>query len=259
MSSVDQPIGEDDLQAAVDGRLDAGRCALVSGYLAANPEAASRVGRLREQRAALRERLAAKAAEPLPPRLRIAHVLAERRRKRLQRVRRVAAILVWLAIGAALGWVARDGFQHAAPARLTAEAIAAHRTFVVEVRHPVEVDATQEAHLVQWLSRRLGRPLKAPDLAADGYRLMGGRLLSASAGPAAQLMYEDAGGQRLTLYLRADGEGGTAFRYAERGDVGAFYWVEDGFGYAVSGPADRQKLLHVAEAVYRQCAEPAQH
>jgi anti-sigma factor RsiW len=142
--------------------------------------------------------------------------------------------------------------------RFTADAIAAHRTFVVEVRHPVEVDAAQEAHLVQWLSRRLGHDLKAPDLAAEGYRLMGGRLLPAGAGPAAQLMYEGVGGQRLTVYLRADGEHGeTQFRYAETGNVGAFYWIEDGFGYAVSGAPDRQKLLQVAEAVYQQCAQSA--
>jgi anti-sigma factor RsiW len=36
------------------------------------------------------------------------------------------------------------------------DAIAAHRTFSVETRHPVEVGAYEEAHLVQWLSKRLG-------------------------------------------------------------------------------------------------------
>ena len=39
-----------------------------------------------------------------------------------------------------------------------------------------------------WLSRRLGRQLTAPDLAAQGFDLIGGRLLPASTGPAAQLM-----------------------------------------------------------------------
>ena len=57
---------------------------------------------------------------------------------------------------------------------ITADAIAAHRTFSVEVRHPVEVDAGQEAHLVQWLSKRLGRSLVVPDLAAAGFQLMAG-------------------------------------------------------------------------------------
>jgi hypothetical protein len=37
----------------------------------------------------------------------------------------------------------------------------------------------QEAHLIQWLSKRLGRQLIAPDLTAGGFQLMGGRLLPA--------------------------------------------------------------------------------
>ena len=135
---------------------------------------------------------------------------------------------------------------------ITADAIAAHRTFSVEVRHPVEVDAGQEAHLVQWLSKRLGRQLVVPDLAADGFRLMGGRLLPAEDGPAAQFMYEKGNGERLTLYLRAGVGGETAFRYHEEGGIGAFYWSDEGFGYAIAAKADRNLLLRIAEIVYRQ-------
>ncbi len=53
-----------------------------------------------------------------------------------------------------------------------------------EVRHPVEVTAAQQDHLVQWLSKRVGRPLKVPVLAAEGYELVGGRLLSGDGGAA---------------------------------------------------------------------------
>ena len=55
----------------------------------------------------------------------------------------------------------------------------------------MEVDAGQEAHLMQWLSKRLGRQLVTPDLSGAGLRLMGGRLLPAEDGPAAQFMYEN--------------------------------------------------------------------
>jgi len=135
---------------------------------------------------------------------------------------------------------------------ITADAIAAYRTFAVEVRHPVEVDAGQEAHLVQWLSKRLGRQLVVPDLASAGFRLMGGRLLPAEDGPAAQFMYENGTGERLTLYLRTGVGDETAFRYHEDGGIGAFYWSDEGFGYAIAAKADRDLLLRVAELVYRQ-------
>jgi anti-sigma factor RsiW len=249
------PIGEDDIQAAVDGRVDAPRCGLVRDYLERTPDAAARVEALREQKDALRERLQAKAEEPIPARLRVAHLSGEIGRRRRGIFLRRAAVVAWLVVGGGIGWFAHEYFQgHSTD--VTSEAIAAHRVFVVEVRHPVEVAAAEEAHLVQWLSRRLGRPLKAPDLAQHGYRLIGGRLLSAGQGPAAQLMYEDQNAQRITIYLRADPEGrGTEFRWAEAGGVGTFWWRDDAFGYAVSGTADRKRLLGLAETVHRQVAE----
>ena len=79
----------------------------------------------------------------------------------------------------------------------------------------MEVDAGQEAHLMQWLSKRLGRQLVTPDLSGAGFRLMGGRLLPAEDGPAAQFMYENGTGERLTLYLRSGIGDETAFRYHE--------------------------------------------
>ena len=248
------PIGEDDLQAAVDGRLSEPRQRLVEAYLVSHPEAAARIDEYRKQRLELRARLRPKYDEPIPPRLRVAGIVAARRALWWSRLSRAAAVVALLVVGGVAGWALRGMTDVAAVrAGLMREAITAYRTFAVEVRHPVEVDAGQEAHLVQWLSRRLGRPLKPPDLAAYGYKLMGGRLLPAEAGPAAQLMYEDEKGSRLTVYLRADlDHRGTSFRFAEADGVKAFYWVDDGFGYAVSGANDRPTLLRVAEAVYQQ-------
>ena len=131
-------------------------------------------------------------------------------------------------------------------------ATAAYRTFVVEVAHPVEVGAAQEAHLLQWLSKRLGRPLAAPDLSRFGYRLMGGRLLPAGDAAAAQLMYDDASGRRLTVYVRAASGTETAFRFQQEGDAATFAWIDQGFGFAVTATASRDELLPIAEAVYHR-------
>jgi len=123
---------------------------------------------------------------------------------------------------------------------------------VVEVAHPVEVDTSREAHLLQWLSKRLGRPLAAPDLAPFGFKLMGGRLLPGSAGAAAQLMYEDTGGRRLTVYVEASRGAQTAFRFRQDGETGTFAWIDQGFGFAVTGAVERAELLPIAEAVYHR-------
>ena len=130
----------------------------------------------------------------------------------------------------------------------------AHVTYSPEVRHPVEVGADQEAHLVAWLSKRLGTPLKVPHLGALGYALVGGRLLPGDRGPVAQFMYQDGKGLRLTLYVRAnpDATQETAFRFSQEQGISVFYWLDKRLGYALSGEIDKNDLLRVADAVYKQ-------
>jgi anti-sigma factor RsiW len=255
MNDQQAPIGEDDLQAFVDDRLDGPRRALVEAYLRDHREIAERIAAERRQRTALREQLQAKFAEPIPARLRISSIQAARRGRWRERTRTAAAALVIFVAGAGSGW-----FSHPGPAAgpgqpttvITQDATAAYRTFVMEVAHPVEVRASDEAHLLQWLSKRLGRPLTAPDLSAHGYRLMGGRLLPGGSGAAAQLMYDDASGNRLTLYVEAVQEGETAFRFAQMGDAATFAWIDQGLGFAVTSRVQRESLLPIAEAIYQQ-------
>ncbi len=82
---------------------------------------------------------------------------------------------------------------------------------------------------------------------------MGGRLLPANQGVAAQFMYEDAAGRRVTSYMRANTSGKeTAFRFTQEDGLAAFYWLDGGLGYALVGPLSRQEMLDLARAVYRQ-------
>ena len=259
MTRLGRPVEEDDLHARIDGQLPRERTEDVEAYLAAHPEEEARFSQYAQQRQALRAAFAAQASGPIPSRLRVAHLLAQQRRRRRRQLGQIAAAVCLIVLGGIGGWAVRDltgplsSLPPGAVARMiTADAITAHRTFSVELRHPVEVDAGQEAHLVQWLSKRLGRQLVVPDLAAAGFRLMGGRLLPAEDGPAAQFMYENGNGERLTLYLRTGVGGETAFRYHEDGGIGAFYWSDEGFGYAIAAKADRNLLLRIAEIVYRQ-------
>jgi anti-sigma factor RsiW len=259
VSEGSRPIGEDDLQGWVDGLLPPERQAEVEAWLEGNPAEATRLAAYREQRDRLRAWLAPRAAECVPLRLRPEALFAARRARRLYALRSVAACALLLLVGGLGGWFGRDlafAPSREEPALLAADAVQAHLTFVTEVRHPVEVDAQQEAHLVTWLSNRLGRKLRVPDLTGFGLHLMGGRLLPGESVPAAQFMFSDDRGTRLTLYLRAEPiESGTGFEIVQRGPVAGFRWFEDGFGYVVLAETSRERLLQVAEAVYRQ--EPA--
>lgn len=137
---------------------------------------------------------------------------------------------------------------------LPIRAARAHLVYSPEVRHPVEVDAKEQDHLVKWLSKRLGLPLKLPLLSNEGFELLGGRLLPGIDGPVAQFMYQDATGKRLTLYVTRPHKGDeiTAFRFAQDGRVSVFYWIDHDCGYALSGEVDKPQLARVANSVYRQ-------
>jgi anti-sigma factor RsiW len=141
---------------------------------------------------------------------------------------------------------------------LARSAAVAHAVYSPEQRHPVEVGADQQQHLVTWLSKRLGAPLHPPQLGALGYELIGGRLLPGQSGPVAQFMYDNAGGKRLTLYVSTEQRHNrtTAFRFAQEGQVGVFYWIDGRYGYALSGGLDKATLAKLADAVYAQLEPP---
>ena len=160
----------------------------------------------------------------------------------------------WIAIGSVAGYALR-GVKPADPAQpsLARNAAMAHVVYTPEVRHPVEVGADQEVHLLQWLSKRLGTPINAPHFGKEGFDLVGGRLLPGERGPVAQFMYQDRGGRRLTLYVRGDPDNrDTAFRFAQEGKVGVFYWLDGRLGYALSGEIPRAELPAMADSAYRQ-------
>ncbi|HZG27872.1 anti-sigma factor [Agrobacterium tumefaciens] len=256
MMNTGSPIGEDDLQAYIDGKLTPDRQALVDAYLAGHPEVSARVTQQLADREALRVRLSEKFAEPIPARLRIANLQSNAALRRRGWYRSAMTACIFLGIGLTGGWWLKPEGVQINAARLSeagfaANASDAYRTFVVEVAHPVEVGADDEAHLVTWLSKRSGRALTPPNLSAFGYKLLGGRVLPGGGAAAAQLMYEDDKGERLAVYLRAGQSAQTAFTFEEKNGVSSFVWVDQGFDFAVSASVDRAKLLPIATAIYQ--------
>lgn len=245
------PVTEAELHAYVDGDLPPARVAVVAQHLAQHEEDARRVAAYRMQNEQLHGVYDSLLVEPVPAQLHSADGVRQRRTW----YRYAAAAMLMLASGTA-GWHLHDRVNgaRAQTTQIARVAAMAHAVYSPEVRHPVEVGADQEEHLVRWLSKRLGTSLKIPHLAPQGYALVGGRLLPGERGPAAQFMYQDAKGQRLTLYVRVsnDTRAPTAFRFAQENGVGVFYWLDGRLGYALSGEIDRSELLRVADAVYQQ-------
>jgi anti-sigma factor RsiW len=256
MTDPAEHITEAELHAYFDGELAPARRPAVEAFLAAHPEDADRLESYRTQDRLIRRAYRSLSERPLPPRLVQDLLRADARSPRRwwwAGASIAAAILVFMA-GATSGWYGRDLLAPADPAvpTLLADATAAHLTYTAEVRHAVEVPASEQDHLTTWLGRRLDVPLRVPDLTDRGYELVGGRLLPAVAGrPAAQLMYEDGGGQRVTLYMRsAPGDERTAFRFAAEGKLSALYWEDGKVAWVLLGELPREQLLELAQQVY---------
>lgn len=257
-------ITDELLSAYVDGELEAADRERVEAWLQSHPEDRARVQAWQADRAALAALFSPVLDEPAPAALK-ATVWRRHGPPRWAMAAAAAGLLlaggvlggagVWqwqgkahavqlaqvkqqMAAGTAQGWVQRAAF--------------AHSIYTNEPRHAVEVGA-QEEHLSRWLTRRIDIPVKLFDLKAQGFDLVGGRLLPDGPGKSAQLMYQDAEKRRVTVYLRKPEQGAdTAFRFEQQGKLGMFYWVEEGAGYALVGDLPRELLLALAKSIYDQ-------
>ncbi|MEM5437276.1 anti-sigma factor [Paraburkholderia diazotrophica] len=233
------------LSAFVDNELPESERAAVHAHLAKDPQAAAQVASWRAQKAALQALCGAGDSEREEPPVIVL-------RARVPWWRRVGIAACWLIAGAGLALALGPLVPHLTGSgngdimSFARRADIAYAVYTPERRHPVEVAASEEEHLITWLSKRLNRHLSVPSLQEYGYTLVGGRLLPGEAGPAAQFMYENQSGARLTLYVTGIPRDETAFRLFRDGNRRTFYWINDHMGYALSGPIEEAKLRSIA-------------
>ena len=240
---------DEQLHAYVDGAASEEDRRAVEAAAARDPDLAARLRAYAEQNRVLHEAFDAVLNEPHSLRVPMAPAWSWNR---------WGGMAATLLLGVACGFFARGWLTASASVPVIArEAVLAHAAYVPEVRHPVEVAASEESHLVAWLSKRLSTPIKAPSLVTAGYHLLGGRLLPPThpndPAPMALLMYENAQGRRLSLLVKRESTNTeTAFRFSEDGATRVFYWIDGPLGYALAGDLPKDELQTIARLVYRQ-------
>lgn len=246
------PVTEETLQGFIDGVLTPSQQAEVEGYLAQHPADAERITAYLHQRDLIRSAFECVLHESIPERI-------SARRFSVQRLPwlRVAAVVAWMAFGALLGWALRGQFELAGKAtsaevEIIERARVAHVIYSAETRRAVEVAASQEQDMIRWLSKRMGAAVRVPRLAEFGYEALGGRLLPGSNGPACQIMYQNASGKRLTIYLARD-RAGTAkpVSFSDKDSVHVVFWTDGTLAFAVSGELGQEELKRIAAAIAR--------
>ncbi|MGV8959905.1 MAG: anti-sigma factor family protein [Stenotrophomonas sp.] len=233
------PPDDEELHAYVDGRLEANRVRAVESWLQRHPPQAARIAGWKRDAAALRATWAGLEPVPADASLAPSQIRRQLQRQRRARLGLVASCVLALGLGAGLGWQART--VHMAGERLPmADAVAAYRLFA-DTDLPLESDAGRDSPLQGWLQTNFGAAGAAPDLRSQGFQLQGGRMLSTPEGAAAMLVYQDAAGARIGLYLRPRSD---RFSQGERRDgrLLAQYWAEGNTAFALVGPATQTRM-----------------
>ncbi len=268
------PLTNDECHALVDAQGTLQALAALRQRLQGDPAAQQQVAQWHAQRSSLIRLHAAMLDETLPSALTQAAHHATAAHQSTTQWRNLGGMAASVLLAFGLGWLSNTSWQaqQATPSvapqlaqvqfekDFVRQASLAHSVYTPEIKHPVEVTAQEQAHLVQWLSKRLGKPLRVPDLSVQGFELVGGRLLPGDAGARAQFMFQNSSALRVTLYLGAlnpaavqsQSSQETRFQFEPQAGVPSFYWVDQGFGYALAGPLPRAQLMQLADAVYRQ-------
>ena len=230
------PIDDLARNAYVDGQLDAAQRRAMEAYLLAHPEQAQELSAWQRDAQELR-RAAGQDSLPPNPELDPAAVRARLRARTRRRLAMASSLFVALVLGGATGWSARDSAlaHRVLPMQ---DAVQAYRLFASD--HAPQPDLRADAGSLQsWLDDYFAHAQRLPDLSASGYKPVAARLLTTDQGPAAIVIYENAG-QRASFYSRPPGPGMQMLPEGSRrdGKLLARYWSGQGYNYALVGVGD---------------------
>lgn len=260
----DHPTDEE-IADFIDGRLVGSHREEVERWLANHPDRRGEVERQRQLNAALQGLGAEILDEPIPERLRHvlegageaaepepAHPPRTSRRIPGMAVGRILTALVLLAVGGALGWVARDALapQQSAIDTLLADASHAYAFYSQDRDHRIEFPPDGLDRFSEVSKQMFERSVEPPDLAEAGYEFQGARIAPTGRQTSTFFFFEDETGEGVTVILWPNDEDApipSGFRTL--GKILASFWFSDGFGYAVMGEGEEPKLRELSDAV----------
>lgn len=111
---------------------------------------------------------------------------------------------------------------------------------------------------MRWLSNRIATPIDAPNITEQGFTFIGGRLLpgyneDGAHGPAAQLMYENAAAERLTLYITGPlDDKKEVWKFESRDGVDAYYWANDAVTCTIVASLPEKDVRLLGKKIFEQ-------
>jgi anti-sigma factor RsiW len=280
-----RPFDDVDLHAFYDNQLGPSRRETIAAFLKNRPADAERIARWHRQADAVRAEFAGITREPVPLWLTVNQIegfrskpasVAKLTQRSPQRPRPAAptraarwkgsaplALTLCLVFGAGLclpyavaQWPIAQKLQVWPPTTrldeaFEARALDAHNTFSTDAERPIEVADVPGGALKRWLERRVPFSVVVPDIKNEGWTLRGGRIAPADHGPGALLVYENALGDRLSLFsgrITAADRGQNS--EPSLGDRGVLSWTEGPVGYAIVTSRSPGWLARNADRLY---------
>jgi anti-sigma factor RsiW len=252
MSGKGERMSSEDLAAYLDGEMTPQRRAEMERHLAHSPEDAARLEKWRRRDMALRIGLPelAKAGErdlALQLRRRRDELHRHRNRRPMLRWAQAAAIVLVVGLGGGAWWLREEQNSSAELTHAAAAAYLAGTATMVPAGTAADRD-----QLTENIATHLGVHVAPPDLSKFGFSLAGGQLLPSSDHPAAQLIYVDARGRRISCFFRRiDTDRETNWEYSKAEGVPGIHRVGEKLGWVVLGDLPVAELQQIAEATYK--------
>jgi anti-sigma factor RsiW len=236
---ISMPPSERDLHAYVDHQLSEDDRRLVETFLTSNPEVADQVRAWQQDAQQLRAALSGVLQQPANPELDPAMIRQRLKRQSRRHLANAAVLLIAVSVGGFSGWQAREMTFTGAQLPMT-DALQAYRLIAQQGILPADYKASDDGDMQSWLDRYFTQANRLPDLSRAGFKPASGRLLSTEQGPAAMVVYENQGGQKISFYVRPPGPKNFMLPRGSRsdGDLQAEYWSGSGYNYAMVSPAD---------------------
>ncbi len=250
-------LSDDDLHAYLDGQLDDAGVAAVEAAIAQDTDIAEKLAAFRAQRVAIKQLYDPVLAEPVPEHLR--QVVREARRgARRQTTMRIAASVVFLAVGAAGGWFANAYFasQDFLLEPFVREAVLAHELAITEKTKGLTINKIDPDNLSpSYLPADFGVPVKLPTLRRSELHPVALASGTGAEGSRVTVTYADRQNRRRTLFVRKfTGGKSLPVKYRTKDGFPVLYWLDGPLVYILVGDGDRKELIAIAEEIYRSAA-----
>lgn len=271
MSEPTRPISNDDLHDYIDGRLDPVASALIARRIADDPELAKRASAYRAQADGMHGLYDGILDEPTPSRLletlRDGKPAAARARPR--RILALAASFAACVVaGGGLGWWGNEMLGKTTDNLLNPfvqQAVLVHRLSESEAPQSAQfvgdsLNENDEVFPTDFLSPPFQTPLRAVTLSGTDFRPVALKTINGPTDPAMQFLYEDAGANLVSLYVRSTKSGpNVPFQSLEADGHTALFWLDGPLVYVLVGQISEAEMLALARKVYQSRAvEPVE-